>query len=244
MASVTEALRRLQAFERDVAAVRARLAALPERRSAIEAAVADAAHALAALQERLDELQAKRRQGESDASALQARLAKYRDQLMTVTTGREYEAMQHEIASTDGQLKALDDRVIGWLMEIDELQASVDTARAALAAARSDADVALAQLAAEEQKDRLELAAAEGHVQAERAALPGDLLERYDRVSKRYPLNAVAELKGESCSACNVRFRPMVVSEIRRQETIVQCDSCARLVVFVPPAPPPPAPDA
>ncbi len=241
MASVTEALRRLQAFERDAAEVRARLAALPARRAEIDAEVAAAERALATVQTELDDRQAKRRKGESDAAALQARVAKYRDQLMTVTTGREYDAMQHEIDSADRQRQAVDDEVIGWLMEIDELQAQVETARAAVAAARTAADVAIAGLADEEQKDRLELAAAEGHVQAERAALPPDTLDRYDRVSKRYPLGAVAELKGESCSACNVRLRPMVVSELRRQDTVVQCDSCARLVVYVPP-PPAPAP--
>src|SRR5690606_20034743 len=187
---------------------------------------------LAAAQAGLDDRQAKRRKGEADAGALQARLKKYREQLMTVTTGREYDAMQHEIDNIDRQLKATDDEVIGWLMEIDELQAQVDGAHAALAATQSAADIALAQLAAEEQKDRLELAAADGHVQAKRDGLAPDLLALYDRASQRYPLSAVDELKGESCSACNVRLRPMVVSEIRRRETPVQCDNCARVLLM------------
>lgn len=238
-----ETLRRLQAHERDVAAVRARIAALPARRAGIDATVEAARRRLEAVQAEVDDRQARRRKGDGEVSALQVRLTKYRAQLMTVTTTREYEAMQHEIDSVDGQLKALEDEVIGWLMEIDELQPQVTAAQAALDEAVEAARLAVAHLADEEQKDRLELAAFEGHVQAERAALAPETLAMYDRASKRYPLGAVAELKGELCSACNVRLRPMVVSDIRRGERLVLCDSCTRIMAYrapVAPAPPPP----
>jgi predicted nucleic acid-binding Zn-ribbon protein len=234
-------LRRLQAHEREVAAVRARLAAVPARRAEIDATVEAARRRLEAAQAEVDDRQARRRKGDSEVSSLQSRLTKYRAQLMTVTTGREYEAMQHEIGSVDGQLKALEDEVIGWLMEIDELQPQVSDAQDALTAATEAARLAVAQLADEEQKDRLELAAAEGHVQAERAALTAETLSMYDRASKRYPLGAVAELEGELCSACNVRLRPMVVSDIRRGDRLVLCDSCTRIMAYTPapPATPP-----
>jgi predicted nucleic acid-binding Zn-ribbon protein len=236
-----ETLRRLQAHEREVAAVRARLAAVPARRAEIDATIEAARRRLEAAQAEVDDRQARRRKGDSEVAALQTRLTKYRAQLMTVTTGREYEAMQHEIDSVDGQLKALEDEVIGWLMEIDELQPQVAAAQDALAEATEAARLAVAQFADEEQKDRLELAAAEGHVEAERAALSGETLAMYDRASKRYPLGAVAELKGELCAACNVRLRPMVVSDIRRGERLVLCDSCTRIMAYTPAPPATPA---
>jgi hypothetical protein len=230
-----ETLRRLQAHEREVAAVRARIAAVPTRRAGIEATVEAARRQLEAAQADVDDRQARRRKGDSEVSALQTRLTKYRNQLMTVTNNREYEAMQHEIDSVDGQLKALEDDVIGWLMEIDELQPLVVAAQAALAEATDAARLALAREADEEQKDRLELAAIEGHVEAERAALTPETLAMYERASKRFPLGAVAELKGDLCSACNVRLRPMVVSDIRRGERLVLCDSCNRILAYSPP---------
>lgn len=237
-----EVLRRLQAFEREAAAVQARLTALPQRRADVLATMDTARRHVADRQAQVDDLQAKRRKGDGEASTLQARLKKYRAQLMTVTTTREMEAMQHEIDTVDGQLKALEDEVIGWMMEIDDLEPQVVSAEAALKQAIEAADIAMAQLAVDEQKDRLELAACRGHVDAEREALSPATLALYDRASKRYPLSAIAELKGELCTACNVRLRPMVVSDIRRRGALVQCDSCARLLVYVaPPAPPTPS---
>lgn len=232
-----ETLRRLQRHERDVAAVTARLAAMDARRAEVEATVTAARTALADVQATVDDRQARRRKGDGEVSALQVRLTKYRDQLMAVTNNREYEAVQHEIASVDGQLKALEDEVIGWLMEIDELQPQVEAAQRSLEAATEAARRAVLDLADEEQRDRLELAAVQGHVAAERAALSAETLAVYDRASRRYPLAAVAELKGELCSACNVRLRPMVVSDVRRGEQLILCDSCSRIMAYTPPPP-------
>ena len=235
-----EVLRRLQAHEREAAAVQARLAALPARRAELDATVEAARQRLADIRATVDDRQAKRRKGDGDVAALQSRLKKYREQLMTVSTAREYEAMQHEIDTVGRQLATLEDEVIGWLMEIDDLEPQVTAAGVALEEATQARELAARALADEERKDRLELAACQGHVDTERATLSPATLALYERASRRYPLSAVAELKGDLCSACNVRLRPMVVSDIRRQGTLVQCDSCARLLVYVPP--PPPAP--
>jgi uncharacterized protein len=238
-----DTLRRLQAHERDVAGMQARLAAMPARRDEIAATVDAAEQHVRRLQATLDDLQAKRRKGDSDVAALQVRLSKYRNQLMSVKTTREYDAMLHEIATVDGEIKALEDQVIGWLMDIDDTVPQVAAAQAALEQSRREAEQALAALATEEQQARLQLAAFQGHVETERASLSAATLALYDRAAKRYPLHAVAELKGESCTACNVRLRPMVVSDVRRGDRLVQCDSCTRILFVVPPPPPgPPAP--
>jgi len=182
--------------------------------------------------------QSSRRKGEGDVATLQTSLSRYRDQLMTVTTNREYEAMQHEISGVEARLKDREDQVLGLLMDIDALEADADAARRGLETAADEGRVALAQLADEEQHARLELAALEGHIAAERGALAPETLAMYEKASKRYPLAAVAELKGELCGTCNVRLRPMVVSEIRRGERLVLCDSCSRMLAYSPPPQP------
>ena len=36
------------------------------------------------------------------------------------------------------------------------------------------------------------------------------------------------------CTICHVRLRPQVFNTVRRNEEIVQCDSCNRILYFVP----------
>jgi predicted nucleic acid-binding Zn-ribbon protein len=37
------------------------------------------------------------------------------------------------------------------------------------------------------------------------------------------------------CSACHVRLRPQVFQEVRRNDQIIQCASCNRILYYVPP---------
>jgi predicted nucleic acid-binding Zn-ribbon protein len=37
---------------------------------------------------------------------------------------------------------------------------------------------------------------------------------------------------GETCTACHVRLRPHVAQMVRRNDGIVPCDSCQRILYF------------
>lgn len=237
-----EQLHHLQELERQAAALRAAIDAVDQRRLEIEAPALEARHALEALERLIEERQSQRRAGDRDVAAAQQRLTKFRTQLMAVTNGREYEAVQHEIATVEGELKAREDQTIALLFELDELAPQADEARRVLGQRQDAAGVALAGLADETQRHRLDLAAVDGSIAALRPTVDAAAMAVYDRVSKRYPRYAVAELKGELCIGCNVKNRPMIASDVRRGEKLIQCENCTRLLYPVkatPPAPPP-----
>lgn len=233
-----EQLRQLQDLERQAAALRADLEAVDQRRRDIEAPVLEAQASLEGLTRIIDERQAQRRAGDRDVSALQQRLTKFRQQLMAVTNNREYEAVQHEIANAEAQLKAREDETLALLFELDELTPQAAEAERLLQERRGAAAVATAGLADETQRHTLELVAVDGSIAALRPTIPASALAMYDRAARRYPRHAVAELKGELCVGCNVKIRPMLASAARKGEQIVQCENCTRLLYAVkPPAP-------
>jgi predicted nucleic acid-binding Zn-ribbon protein len=49
---------------------------------------------------------------------------------------------------------------------------------------------------------------------------------------------AVAEARNGICSVCHVRLRPQVFNTVLKNEAIVQCDSCNRILFFIPAAAP------
>ena len=80
--------------------------------------------------------------------------------------------------------------------------------------------------------------------QAERSELVRGIdpkvLATYDLVSRRRNGIGVAEARDGICTICHVRLRPQVFNDVRRNEAIVQCESCQRILYFVPaPAPQP-----
>ena len=40
------------------------------------------------------------------------------------------------------------------------------------------------------------------------------------------------------CSVCHVRLRPQVFQLVRHNDSIIQCDSCHRILYYIPPPPP------
>ena len=71
---------------------------------------------------------------------------------------------------------------------------------------------------------------------AEREKLVADIDRRvlaiFETTAKGRKGVAVAEAKDGLCTICHVRLRPQVFNEVRKNESIIQCDSCRRILYF------------
>jgi predicted nucleic acid-binding Zn-ribbon protein len=64
----------------------------------------------------------------------------------------------------------------------------------------------------------------------------------FDGLVKNRKTSAMSQAVDGLCTECRVRLRPQVFAEIRRNDTIRQCDNCQRIVYYVPPPAPPAEP--
>jgi predicted nucleic acid-binding Zn-ribbon protein len=211
-----------------------RLADEPEKLKAVEARIEAAQQAVVAAKERLTENQNARRAIEKDVALHQGRLSKFREQAMAVKTNQEYHAIQHEITFAQTEIKTLEDTLLEQMMEGDDLTGQVKAAEAALAAEQKAAQQEKQALAAEHDK----MTAAVSDLQAKRAALVSAIapavFATFELVARRRHGVAVAEARDGICTICHVRLRPQVFNTVRRNDQIVQCDSCQRILFFVP----------
>jgi predicted nucleic acid-binding Zn-ribbon protein len=60
--------------------------------------------------------------------------------------------------------------------------------------------------------------------------ISGDLLTRYERVRKFRGGIGVAPAIDYMCDVCKVRLRPQVFQEIRKNDQIIACDACQRVL--------------
>jgi predicted nucleic acid-binding Zn-ribbon protein len=85
--------------------------------------------------------------------------------------------------------------------------------------------------------EHAELQAAVDRIAGERAALVGaldkSLLSTFEQVARKRNGIAVAEARDGVCTICHVRLRPQVFNTIRRNDSILQCDHCNRILYFV-----------
>jgi predicted nucleic acid-binding Zn-ribbon protein len=214
-----------------------RLADEPERMKALDARLESARQRVAAAKEQLAENQHARRAIEKDVAMHQGRLSKFREQAMAVKTNQEYHAIQKEIGYAQGEIKALEDKILERMLEADELTATVKRAEAELAAEQKAVDADRRAMTTE----HAELNASLERISRERAAIveaiDPQVLAIFELVSKRRNGVAVAEARDGICTICHVRLRPQVFNTVRRNDAITQCDSCQRILYFVPAAP-------
>ncbi len=234
-----EHLVELQNLETAIEEAKRRIAAHPQRVAEADARLAQAKDVVEAVKQRLKASQETRREAEKEAATYQGRLSKFKDQLSAVKTNREYQAMQHEIETAQKELGVVEERVLERMMESDTLAAEIKKAEQELAAQQKDVDAEKKTLA--EELVTVEAALKDGTEKrsARVASLPPQLVALFEQVARaRKGVALTTATRDGLCAACHVRLRPQVFQEIRRNDQIIQCASCNRILYFVPPPPP------
>ena len=223
---------RLQQLDTAADEARRKVADHPARTQALDARLQSARDAVAGMKAKLSAASDKRRAEEKDVASVQTRLAKYKDQLLEVKTNREYTAMLHEIETAQNDIRAREDRILEIMLESDELNAGIRKSEAEL-------KVAEKEIAAERAVVDAEVTSLQAEIErttAEREKLVGSIdrqvLTIFEITAKSRKGVAVAEAKDGLCSICHVRLRPQVFNEVRKNESIIQCDSCRRILYF------------
>ena len=236
-----ERLIQLQDIESRAAVASKAIAEAPGRIAALDALLQSATTALAAAKQSLADNQTQRRAIDKDLAADQQRLEKYKEQIMAVKTNEQLHAMQHQMKSVEDDIGKQEERVLVNMMAADEITATIKKAEAALKAAQAKVAAERAAIESETKEHQAtvtEMAAARGKLVA--AMDNKGAVDTFQRIAKVRG-TAVARAEGERCTVCQVRLRPAVFAEVRKNEQIVQCDSCNRILYFVPPKPGTPA---
>lgn len=230
---------KLQDFDATILDARQKIAAHPQRLAAADAQLAEAQHLLDAARQRLKDNQDAKRDAEKNVAVYQGRLTKFRDQQSSVKNNKEYQALGHEIETAQKDLANVEEAVIEQMVAADGITADVKQAEAAFAARKKEIDAARQAIAAE----LAELEAAAARAVEARSALIGEVDARvmatYDQVARvRKGIALSSATRDGLCSACHVRMRPTVFQQVRANNAIVQCESCQRILYYVPPPAP------
>jgi predicted nucleic acid-binding Zn-ribbon protein len=182
-----------------------------------------------------DALAREQKRIEADASAIEAK-ARAEDQRLysgSVTAAKELQSIQEEIAALRRRQGALEDEVLELMVQIEPLDAELDT----LGQRRAERDGA-----AQVVRDRIaeleaEIDAALDVVAAERAELvagvSAEVLNEYETLRKRLGGIAVAKLEAGSCRGCHLHLSAVELDRIKKlpRDEIVHCEECGRILV-------------
>jgi predicted nucleic acid-binding Zn-ribbon protein len=234
---VTEELRHhwdLHEIDEQAVAREQVLAKQPEARRELAAKVAAARAVVQAIDQRLTESMKRRRVLDREIAAYDVQQKRYEQQLLSVTTQHQLEAMQHEIAAVRAKRDVLENEALERL-EAEERDATVRPAKAhELERSEAAAQAVIARLDDEAASIQAELAA----LQARRAETTAKLAQaartRYEKLRSGRAGRAVAAIENGACGGCHRGLPPASLQEARRREKLLVCDGCGRLLVLPP----------
>ena len=227
----------LQQAESELRRVEGALAELPRRRQEVESGLAEERRRLEAAREGLDGSQKARRRLEAELQDLESKRSRYKGQLMEVKTNKEYSAMLHEIEAVEREIRGREDLILGEMEKAEALAAEVKREEEAFRGAEGRARAALRELDAELGTLREQVGRLTEQRDQVASSLPPEALARFQRVAKLRG-TGVAEVRDSTCQLCHTKLRPQMWVELRRNEEIMECPACSRILYYVPTAAP------
>lgn len=227
----------LQRLDQTTAALRAELEGMPKRLREADAKLTGERTVLAAAKEALTHALAERKKLELDVQQWKDRAKKYREQSSSVKTNEAYKALQHEIAAAESEASKAEDRVLEQMMAIEEAERRVKRLESELK--ESEQVIAAEKKQIEGQfagkKKAWEEATAERRGIAKK--IPEDLLELYERIAKKHPGSAMAQVRDGQCKACGLRALPHTIQQLESDtdEELLRCESCGRILYSLEP---------
>jgi len=171
-----------------------------------------------------------RKKLERDIAAIKDKIVKYKDQMKKVTTNKEYQGFSNEIKFEEGNITAVEEKIIEKMVESDEIIGMIreaesefnkiaETYNQQIKDMHSNLDYHKKKLT-EETKNKLAL----------RTRVDAKLLKAYDNLYAKKAGKVVSNVQSDFCGVCNIKIRPQVLSEMIISNDVLICESCGRIL--------------
>lgn len=217
----------IQQFEEELSEVQGRIAD--------DTARIQARRRLSALETKLGELDPARRQSERAIEDIEARIANLDTRMYdgSVTNPREFEALQEERANQVRNQGEEEDRLLEFMVEIEETEELRDRARSVFEQIDKERSSELDTLEARRDELTSELPGLQAHRQEMSIEYPPNIMAVYETVRRtRGGQGAALVDQRGMCEGCRLTIPNAELSRARSSEGIVQCGSCTRILIY------------
>ncbi len=167
---------------------------------------------------------------EREIVLIKEKTGKYKEQMKKVTTNKEYQGFISEIKFEEGNIAAVEEKIIEKMVESDAIMDSIRKTESEFKQIATTYDVKIKELhdqlddnkkkLQEEMKNRKDL----------RAQINSQLLKVYDNLFGKKAGKVVSLVETEFCGACNIKIRPQLLSDLVIANDLLVCENCGRIL--------------
>ncbi len=204
---------------------------LPQQLNSLKQSLKDADETVEASKNELDENQKDQKLKELDITDNNTKSAKYKNQLLTIETNKEYKALNSEINHLEKKNSEIDDELMGLMEAEAELKERLEEERKAQKKASDELKANEKKLEKEIQEVNKDIEKLKSKRNVMAKNLPRELIRRYGALIKNKNRKAVVFNDNNACSGCGYTIRPQVVIDIKEGDSVIYCESCGRILV-------------
>lgn len=205
---------------------------IPSKISKVENPFKKAQAALDKLKQGQESLEKKKRGKERELDDINEKIKKLKARMTEIKTNKEYQAHLKEIEAAEKELSTLEDEILIIMEDIDNSSKQIKSEEARLKSEKDKVEAFREKLKREVSEAEKELLA----LREERAkivdVIDKELYNLYISLIESGKGTAVAEAKEEVCQGCNMNIPPQLFVEIKRNEEILQCPQCHRILFY------------
>jgi len=222
----------LQELDLEIYRINDRLARIPAEREKIESEFRTQAAEFLQLQTRKEQMTAERKRLERDLADAQQHHEKYKQDLMRVRNEKEYTTALREIDATKKQISAFETDILKRIEELEKTDKEMETHAPEVERKRQEVDQLLAALDKEMEESQARTEFLKQRRTEMVAEFPRAQLALYERMSRSKRGQALGEIRNGICTACRVKVRPKVYSDVRKGEVLIECENCGRILYY------------
>ena len=227
-----EFLLKLQVIDYDLGELERSKDYLPDMMENLNREIQDARQKVVDTIAALDEAKLKRKNLELEVKTKEAELQKYQQQMMSIKTNREYDALVAEIDNIKSAISVGETELLQTMERIDLLEKESISGREKETAIVNNNQKQLQVL--QEKMDSIGDKVSEKRQSRQEIIknIPGPVITSYERVRKGRGGRAIVVVKKNACSSCFKALTPRKIQEIKRSGQVLTCDYCGSLLYW------------
>ena len=204
---------------------------LPQELSSLIQNLEEANNNLARTENELEENLKFQKLKELDIKSNKDKIEKYKIQLLTIKTNKEYKALNSEISHLETKNSEIDDEQIVFMEEESNIRLQLEADKKVQKDAENELKANEEKLKKKIEEVEKEIAEIRNKRNLLAEGLPKQLVRRYAALIKNKGRKAVVFNENDACSGCGYQIRPQLVIEINEGKKSLNCESCGRVLV-------------
>jgi predicted nucleic acid-binding Zn-ribbon protein len=227
-----ELLLKLQVIDYDLGELERSKDYLPDMMENLNREIDDAKQKVVDTAAALESARVARKNLELEVQSKEADLQKYQQQMMSIKTNREYDALVAEIDNIKAAISTAETELLQTMEKVDQMEKDivvwrekeasiVDNNRRQLQVLQEKMD-SIGDKVAEKKQSRKEVI----------QDISKPIMSTYERVRKGRGGRAVVVVKKRACSSCFKALTPKKIQDIKKGEYVLTCDYCGCLLYW------------